>query len=277
MTIVRVLADELTGGRVELPGISAATLRVRAAVAGEGASVDRIRQAIATEPALAARIMQMANCAALNRIGKPVLDLRSAIARLGSNLVRAAALVFAIAQMRRAAELAPIREQLQTHWHASRDAAAFAYALAKRRSTVKPDTALLAGLLHRIARLYLVARAAEEPQLLAEPALVAAIEREWGDAIAAALVATWGLDASIAHAIRDHLDLRREHRGEPDLTDILTAATVLASLHVYPEQLELNLQSVRAAERLQLNRETVEALLADSTEEIAALRSALGD
>jgi len=51
--------------------------------------------------------------------------------------------------------------------------------VAKRHASVKPDTAFLAGLLHGIGRLYILARAAAHPALIADRASYLAIVRDW--------------------------------------------------------------------------------------------------
>jgi HD-like signal output (HDOD) protein len=272
---VKMLADELSRGHIELPSFPDTAIRVRQVLADEEVSVDKVRQIVSTEPALAARIMQMANSAALNRLGKSVLDLRSAIARIGFNLVRSAALVFAMAQMRRANDLVAVKELLEAHWRRSCEVAAFAHVVARHLTTVNADTALLAGLLHGVGRLYIISRSVKHPKLFADAAAFAAIERDWSENITAALLTNWGLDGEIRSAIRDHLDFGREHAAAPDLTDILTIASLLASLHAYPDQLELNLQNVKAAERLKLNRPVLEKLLADAADELVSVRTAL--
>ena len=56
---------------------------------------------VGSEPALAARLMQIANSAALNFTGKPITELRTAIARMGFNMVRSAAIAFAMSQLKK--------------------------------------------------------------------------------------------------------------------------------------------------------------------------------
>jgi HD-like signal output (HDOD) protein len=272
---VQSLADDLSRGQIELPSFPEAVIRVRRVLANDNVSLEKVRLAVGTEPALAARIMQMANSAALNRLGRSVLDLRAAISRIGFDLVRSAALSFAMAQMRRSKDLAPVGELLQAQWERSNKVAAYCHVVARRYSTVNADTALLTGLLHGVGRLYIISRSVRYPRLFADAITFSSIEREWSESITSALLGNWGLDGEVLNAVRHFEELNREHDGPVDLSDVLTVAAILASLHGYPDTLELNLQNVRAAQRMKLDRKTLDLLLSESAEEIAMLQAAL--
>jgi hypothetical protein len=80
----------------------------------------------------------------------------------------------------------------------------------------------------------------------------------------------------IVQAVSEFEDLDREHRGPPDLSDVLTVGYLLASYRDYPETVELNMQGVSAGKRLQLDAAAYVKLLNESSEEIAAVQLALG-
>ena len=60
---------------------------------------------VGSDAGLAARVFALSNSAALNRGGRTVSELKTAVNRIGHNNVRTAAVSYAIAQLRRAAEL----------------------------------------------------------------------------------------------------------------------------------------------------------------------------
>jgi hypothetical protein len=80
----------------------------------------------------------------------------------------------------------------------------------------------------------------------------------------------------IVLAVAEFEDLDREHRGPPDLSDVLTVGYLLSSYRDYPETVELNMQGVSASRRLQLDSAAYAKLLNESSEEIAAVQVALG-
>ena len=98
---VQALAAELSKGKVDLPSFPDIALRVRRVLADEEVSQEKVVRVVGSEPALAARLMQIANSAAINFSGKPITELRTAIARMGFNMVRSAAIAFAMSQLKK--------------------------------------------------------------------------------------------------------------------------------------------------------------------------------
>jgi HD-like signal output (HDOD) protein len=274
-TFVQALATELSGGKVELAGFPEIAARVQHVLADEDVSTDRVVKVLSTEPVLAAQLLNMSNSVALNPSGRHVADLRTAIARVGLNTVRTATIAFAVRQLRNAEELRPIVKQLGALWQRNVLVASLCYVVARKRSPVNPDTALLTGLLQGIGRLYIMTRAVRHPALFANPSSYQLIERDWHLSIAIALLENWGIAPEVVAAVRDSEDYAREPRGAACLTDVLVAANMIAIHSDQPEFLEARLSTVRAIARLELTRESCEALVEESAAEITALREAL--
>jgi HD-like signal output (HDOD) protein len=274
---VQALASELSSGKVELPGFPDIVARVHHVLADENASTDKVVKVLGTEPVLAGQLMSVANSAALNPSGKQIADLRTAVARVGLNTVRTATIAYAVRLLRTGEELKPIASQLNDLWQRNVMVASLAYVLARKRTQVNADTALLAGLLHGVGRLYILTRAVRHPALFANPASYQMIERDWHLSIATALLENWGIAPEIVSAVHDCEDYAREPRGAASLTDILVAANIIV-IHFGqpPEFLQTRLQTVRAISRLELTREICETLIEESAAEIASLREMLG-
>lgn len=273
---VKALATELSCGKVDLPSFPDIAMRVRQVLADESVTPDKIVRVVGSEPALAARLLRVANSAALNLSGKPVADLRSAITRLGFNMVRSAAIAFAMSQLKKVDALKGLEQPLDTLWERSALVAATSHVVARRLSKVNPDTAMLAGLLHGVGQLYILTRAAAHPALFADQPAYHSIVRDWHASIAKAVLENWEIDPEIVRAVSEFEDLERANDGPPDLTDVLTVSHLLASYHEYPDTIELNMQGVAACRRMQLDRAAYDRLISESAEEIAAVRQALG-
>ncbi|MGB6451921.1 MAG: HDOD domain-containing protein [Steroidobacteraceae bacterium] len=274
---VRTLAAELSTGKVDLPGFPEIVARVRHALADENVSPERVARVVGAEPVIAARLLQMANSVALNPRGKPVADLRTAILRVGLNVVRTTTLAFAVQQLRKSPMLRGLEKPLDVLWQRSVHVASLCYVITRRCARhLSADTALLAGVLHGIGRLYILTRASQHRALFADVASYQAIERDWHLGIACALLEHWGIAGEIVQAVRDCEDFAREPRSTASLSDVLVAATLVAVYQNQPELLEARLNSVRPVARLQLDRALCESLVAESAQEIAELREALG-
>lgn len=273
---VQALASELSRGKVDLPSFPDIALRVRQVLADEDVAQDQVVRVVGSEPALAARLLQIANSAAINFTGKPITELRTAINRMGFNMVRSASIAFAMSQLKKAENLKGLEVPLDDLWKRSADVAAMSYAVAKRYSKVNPDTAMLSGLLHCIGKLYILTRSADHPALFAETATYNQIVRDWHSPIAKALLENWDMAEEIVAAVSEYEDLERTHSGPVDLTDVLTVGNLLATFKEHPESLEINMHDVAACKHMSIDRASYEKLIDESEHEIEALRQALG-
>lgn len=273
---VQALAAELSTGKVELPSFPDIAMRVRQVLADETVTPDKVVRVVGSEPALAARLLQLANSAALNFSGKAVTDLRTAVNRMGFNMVRSAAIAFAMSQLKKVDALKGLEKPLDALWRRSAGVAAMSHAVARRLAKLNPDTALLAGLLHGVGELYILTRTAKHPKLFSNEAVYHNIVRDWHSSIAKALLENWDMSEEIVEAVANYEDIGRAHVGPTDLTDVLTVGFLMASYREHPESVELNMQGVAACTRMQLDRAGYDKLIQESGEEIAAIESALG-
>ena len=273
---VQSLASELSKGKVDLPSFPDIALRVRKVLADEDVSQEQVVRVVGSEPALAARLMQIANSAAINFTGKQITELRTAINRMGHNMVRSAAIAFAMSQLKKVESLKGLEEPLDSLWRASAAVAAMSYAVATRYRQVNADTAMLAGLLHGIGKLYILTRSSKHPALFADQVTYNQIIRDWHSAVAKALLENWDMAEEIVSAVSDYEDLSRSHSGPVDLTDVLTVGNLLAAFKEHPETIEINMHDVAACKRMSIDRATYEKLIDESESEIDALRQALG-
>jgi HD-like signal output (HDOD) protein len=273
---VQALASELSRGKVDLPSFPDIALRVRKVLADEEVSQEQVVRVVGSEPALAARLMQIANSAALNFTGKPIQDLRTAINRMGHNMVRSAAIAFSMSQLKKVESLKGLEKPLDELWKSSAAVAAMSHAVAKRYSKINPDTGMLAGLLHGIGKLYILTRSSQHPALFADTATYNQIVRDWHSPVAKALLENWDMAEEIVNAVSDYEDMERAHSGPVDLTDVLTVGNLLAAFKEHPESLEINMHDVAACKRMQIDRASYEKLIDESEHEIDALRQALG-
>lgn len=274
-SFIQNLAAELSAGKVDLPSFPEVAMRVRKVLSDENTNTEQVVRVVGSEPALAARLLKMANSAAFSR-GKQVTDLRTAINRMGFNMVRSAAMSFAMAQVRQASALLPIRNNLNELWKQSTHVAALSYVLARRYTQRNADEALLAGLLHGIGKLYILTRIVNHKGLFEDEATLQELLRTWHASIGKAILENWELPEEVVNAVSDHEDITRDNRGTADLTDLITVAVMMAAYADHPADMELNMQGIRAFHRLGLDGEKAEAVMRETTEEINALRQALG-
>ena len=274
---IRSLAGELSGGKVDLPSFPEIAVRVRRILSDPKSSIDQVVRVVGSEPALAARLLRISNSASLNRSGRTITDLRTAINRIGYNMVRSAAISFAMLQIRKSNKLVGLEHYLEDLWQRSTVVAAFAFVLARTCSRVNPDEAMLTGMMHGIGKLYVLTRATDHPELFANPGTLDEIIAEWHPSIGKAILENWEFPESMAHAVGEQADLNRLELDFPDLTDIVGVAVLMAAHSRDFPVLEAALHGVPSAIRLGLNEVRTLKVMGESAAEVTALSEALGD
>jgi HD-like signal output (HDOD) protein len=273
--LVDSLAIELAGEKIDLPSFPDVAMRVRKALTDEEVGIDDAVKIVSAEPALAARLMQLSNSASLNPGGKRLTNLRAAMARVGLNMACSVTIAFAMSQLRRAETYKSVQARLGKLWYEAAHLAAVCRVIARRFTSLNADTALLTGLLQCIGKLYLLTRAARYPALLEDDVTLDRIMSEYHLRVAQAILRNWDMDAEIVEAIGSCGDLTREHAGAIDLTDVLIASAALMALGPDGQPEEGAFPGMPAARRLGLNTEACNVALAESRDEIEALRQAL--
>jgi HD-like signal output (HDOD) protein len=274
---VRSLAAELSSGNLDLPSFPEIAIRVRRILSDPKSSVEQVVRVVGSEPALAARLLRISNSASLNRSGRAVTDLRTAINRIGYNMVRSASISFSMAQIRKSNKLAGLEHHLNDLWQRSTLVAAFSYVLARNYTKVNPDEAMLTGMMHGIGKLYVLTRVIEHPQLFASPPMLNQIISEWHTSIGKAILENWNFSEAMAQAVGDQADLSRTEDGPPDLTDVVAVAIIMAAHAEDISGLEAALSDLAAARRLGLDEAKTQAVMRESAAEVTALSQALGD
>jgi HD-like signal output (HDOD) protein len=274
---IRSLAGELSAGKVDLPSFPEIAVRVRRVLSDPASSVDQVVRVVGSEPALSARLLRIANSASLNRSGKAVTDLRTAINRIGHNMVRSASISFAMAQIRKSNKLAGLEDQLQQLWKESTAVAALSFVLARTCTRVNPDEALLAGMMHGIGKLYVLTRAVSHPELFTTGGMLEQIVEEWHASIGKAILENWEFPESMAQAVGEQEEISRHEPTQADLSDVLAVAILMSRNTASAPDLVLALEGLPSSLRLGLDEARILTVMRDSALEVKALSDALGD
>jgi HD-like signal output (HDOD) protein len=267
----------LSQGNVDLPSFPEIAVRVRRVLSDPKSSVAQVVRVVGSEPALAARLLRIANSASLNRSGRAVTDLRTAINRIGYNMVRSAAISFSMAQIRKSNKLAGLEHHLNDLWQRSTLVAAYSYVLARMCTKVNPDEAMLTGMMHGIGKLYVLTRAIDHPELFITDKTLNDIIDEWHATIGKSILENWDFSEAMAQAVGDQADFSRADDGPPDLSDVIAVAILMAAHGEDASGLEAALQGLGAAKRLRLDEEKTQTVIRESTAEVTALSQALGN
>lgn len=269
------LATEVSKGTVELPCFPEVVIRVRRALDDPETTAEQTVTVVGAEPRLAARLLQTANSAAFNTTGKPLTDLRSAITRLGHQLVQSAAMAYAVQQIKEEKSLRSIAALLTELWKECITVASICHVVA-RRTKVSPDEAFLTGLMHGIGRLYIMVRAVGRAGEFSNDASLVELVAGWHAQIGKAVLENWGFAEEMCEAVGDQDDYSRRRKREPDLTDILIVSTLLADAMKSPAPRSVPMEGITAFATIGLKEADCAAILTHAEYQLSSLHDALG-
>jgi len=275
LDFLRLLAMEVSKGTVDLPCFPDVVVRIRHALANPSTTIEKTVAIVGNEPRLAARLLQTANSAAFNTSGKPLTDLRSAITRLGQQLVQSAAVAYAVQQLKQAATLRSIAKPLNELWRDCILVASISQAVAER-TKISPDEAFLTGLLHGIGRLYIMVRAVGQVEKLGGDQSFLDLIADWHASIGKAVLENWGFAEEMSNAVGDQDDHeRRWMRGE-ELSDVLVVSVVLAAAMKNPSSPSIAMDRISAFQHIGLTPNDCAAILMQAKRHLGSLHDALG-
>ena len=239
----------------KLPTPSTIALEIMRLSTSETTSLSDIADIVEKDPALSGKLLQYANTA-LFAITAPVVSIKQAIVRLGTDIVMGLALGFSL--------LSKNREGRCEHfdyggfWSGSLAMAMAARCLAEMQAGFDPDELFVCGLLSEIGRLALASIYPQKySEILAanltEPALLLEEYKEFGidhAEVSMELLREWGIPKGYIEAItllKQQTPEEISGGEKPDLLNLLRLSRLMAKMCV----MELPLQEkIAAAEEL---------------------------
>ena len=161
----RAIAASADRGDLVFSSSAELGLRIKRALDDQDCSVDQAAKLIQAEPLLAARVVAMANSVAYNRSGRAIADVRQAVSRLGFRTLRSLTMSMLVRKMSGQPGEPHLKAIAQQLWEHTAHVSALAHVIARRVTHQDPEEALFAGILHEVAGFYLIARAADVPEL----------------------------------------------------------------------------------------------------------------
>lgn len=267
------LLDDLANNRLVLPTLPEVALRVRDTVEDEMASAGQIAEIVATDPALAARLFQISN-SPLYRGNRPIDDLKMAITRLGLGVVRNVVTSLAMQQIFQPTTDA-LDQRFRKIWEHSTEVAAISSVLAKQYTRLRPDEAMLAGLVHEIGALPILSRAEEDPSLVADDAQLDELLKNAAGTIGEAILKAWGFSDALVQVPNGVRDLRRQSGDKPDYVDVVQVAKLQALFGSQDPLGRVDWSTVPAFAKLGIDCSVEEISIDVPSEDVGAVRELL--
>lgn len=269
LAIVAEINDALKANRLDLPTFPDMALNIRNLIDDPNVSADKIVNLLSSDPAISMHIIRAANSAALSN-GKPVSNLRGAISRLGYRMLRSMVMNITMTELFQARSPF-VNRQLKALWEHSREVAAISYVLAQRQKHLKPEQAMLAGLVHDIGALPLYLYADRHHSRLDQTTMEELVHK-FSAHIGARLLQSWDFPDELVDAVAGHENLQRTSCSQ--LADYVDVVTV-ANLQMPGIAKFVAWKNVSAAERLGYYAADCRNFLSDHADQLAAVKGML--
>ncbi len=216
--VAQIKNDELV-----LPTLPEIALRVREVAEDANATIPQLSQIIAQDPALSARIIKVTN-SPLIRASSPVTDLSTAISRLGIDFTSNLAIGLAMEQMFQATHDI-IDKRMRECWARAMEVASSAQVLARHFTKLQPDQAMLAGLVHQIGMLPILAYAENHSDLLNDSFSLDMVLEKLHPSLGSYILRSWEFSPQLVNVPKEYLNLQHQ-ADSADYCDLVQVATL---------------------------------------------------
>lgn len=233
-----------------LPTLPEIALRVREMADDPAADLNSLATVISSDPALSARLIRVANSPLL-RAGREVDNLVNALMRLGMDYACNIATGLAMEQLFQAtSDIVDVR--MREVWYSSSEVAGISHVLCKHYTSLRPDLATLAGLVHKIGVLPILTYAEDNPALLRDSLTLDRVIEEIHAPIGSLILKAWNFPEVLHPVPEEHLQFQRE-APRADYVDLVTVAVLHNQLFSASFITRVDFDSVKAFERLGLD------------------------
>lgn len=271
--VLQQLAKEVAEGKACFsPNVNVA-MRIRQALDDPDCHIEEAARLVQAEPMLAARVVAMANSIAYNRSGREITDVRTAVSRLGFQVVRNLAMALVTRQMAQMPTSALERELAARLWEYTANVASLARLIARQVTQQDPETAVFAAIVHDLGGFYLLARAKDFIGLLDDGLNDDDIGGEVD--LARAMLKVLAVPASVVAGIEAFWE------GYLSMPPSSLGDTLLLAAQLSPVQRPLNRLAGRNHGELEasidmvVGEATLQAILAEAQDEVRSLLSVL--
>jgi HD-like signal output (HDOD) protein len=267
------IIQALENDELILPTLPEVALQVRDVAEDVTSSISDLTTILSRDAALSARMVKVAN-SPLIRASVPVSDLNTAVSRLGIDLTSNLAMGLAMEQMFQATSDI-VDKRMRACWSKSIEIAASSQVLARHFTDLQPDQALLAGLIHQIGKLPILAFAEHNESLLNDSFALGKVLSVLHPSLGSYILRMWDFPAELVAVSKNYLLFDRQV-DKVDYADIVQVATLQSYAGTDHPYTKLDWNEISSFDRLGLDPTTLIAEMDEVSEEISETQGALG-
>jgi HD-like signal output (HDOD) protein len=263
----------LENDELVLPTLPEIALQVRDVAENVTSSISDLTAVLGRDAALSARMIKVANSPMI-RASVPVSDLSTAVSRLGIDLTSNLAMGLAMEQMFQATSDV-VDKHMRACWSKSVEIAASSQVLARHFTDLQPDQALLAGLIHQIGKLPILAFAENNESLLNDSFALGKVLSVLHPSLGSYILKMWDFPPELVAVPKNYLQFDRK-LDKVDYADIVQVATLQSYAGTEHPYTKLDWSEISSFDRLGLDPTTLIAEMEGISEEVTETQGALG-
>lgn len=213
--------------KLALPTIPDVSFKIRRAINDKRANSSKIAKVVQIDPSITARLIKISN-SPLYRGRRKIESCPEALTRLGLKVSQNIITAFAMKGVF-TAKSPIIRRQMQDLWTHSSYVAAISAVFAHKTPGFDPDRAMLAGLVHDIGVVPILAYADKNADILDSPKDLAETIKELKNDIGLQIIRRWDFPEDFEAVIINSENWYRDTGKEADYADIV----MISQLHSY--------------------------------------------
>lgn len=213
--------------KLALPTIPDVSFKIRRAINDKRANSSKIAKVVQIDPSITARLIKISN-SPLYRGRRKIESCPEALTRLGLKVSQNIITAFAMKGVF-TAKSPVIRRRMQELWTHSSYVAAISAVFAHKTPGFDPDRAMLAGLIHDIGVVPILAYADKNADILDNLQDLAETIKELKNEIGVQIIRRWDFPDDFEDIINNSENWYRDSGEEADYTDIV----MIAQLHSY--------------------------------------------
>jgi HD-like signal output (HDOD) protein len=265
---------ELDANRLILPTLPDVALRVRDAVSKGDATAQELAEMIVTDASLSARLIQVSN-SPLYRGAAKISSIQMAVTRLGNQTIKTLITSLVMQQMfTPTTEL--LEQQFRETWEQSVNVSAISRALCTFVPHLNQDEAMLAGLVHQIGKLPILALVEELEEFRESPSRLNKLLEKAHPAVGKIIMQTWDFPEDLKLVASEYVNFERDSGPKADYVDVVQVAFLQSIAGSDHPACRIDWSTVPAFAKLGLDTETEVLELEGISDEIELAQSMLG-
>jgi len=259
------LREDLASNKITLPTLPDVAMEALLIVNDVDTSASDLVKVIHKDTAITARLIRYANSPLYHGL-QPITSIKPAITRIGFDRVKSAIYTVSMKEVFKTT-YTPIEQRMKALWAHSVKVGTYGATLAKQYTSLDPDIALVAGLIHDIGKIPILIKACEYRELTENPEYLDQLLTKLHSKLGGVILKLWKFDPLMIMVATEHENIQRDPGNAPvDYADVIQVANIMSHEKTEHPLAKVDRDKIAAFARLKTNEADQETTRADAEE-----------